>query len=80
MQLPPILSTSTLFLLEHVNKQKSCGTSVIKMLDMFWGDGADRINYFVELEQQMRIEDPWYLAVLNQCRQGDLKHDMCPVS
>ena len=80
MQLPPIPSTSALFLPEHVKNPKSCGPNAMKMLDMFWGDVADSINYFVELKQQMRIEDPWYLVFLNQCRQGDLEDDMCPVS
>ena len=43
---------------------------------MFWGDGADTINYFVELTQQMRIEDPWYSAFLDQCRRGYLDDEM----
>ena len=47
------------------------------MLNMFWGDDTDTINYFVELTQQMRIEDPWYSAFLDQCRHGYLDDEMC---
>ena len=46
------------------------------MLNMFWGDDTDTINYFVELTQQMRIEDPWYSAFLDQCRRGYLDDEM----
>ena len=43
---------------------------------MFRGDGADTINYFAELTQQMRIEDPWHSAFLDQSRRGYFEDEM----
>jgi hypothetical protein len=73
LQLPPIPSSAALFLPPDA---ATCVPCAREMLDMFWGDGADTINYFVELTQQMRIEDPWYSAFLDQCRRGSLDDEM----
>ena len=73
LQLPPIPSSAALFLPPDAS---TCGPCAREMLEMFWGDGVDTINYFVELTQQMRIEDPWYSALLDQCRRGYLDDEM----
>ena len=40
---------------------------------MFWGNDADSLNYFQELTIQKRVaNDPWYAAVLDECRNGSL--------
>jgi hypothetical protein len=44
-------------------------------LDIFWGDGADSLNFLAELTIQKRIEDPWYASLLTECRNGDLSHE-----
>ena len=72
-QLPPIPSSSALFLPPAT--KANCGPNAKEMLDMFWGDGVNTINYFVELKQQMRLEDTWYSAYLDECRLGDLSDE-----
>ena len=74
LQLPPIPATAALFLPPATKAE--CGPNAQEMLDMCWGDDDDTINYFVELAQQMRIEDPWYSVFLKQCRDGCLEDDM----
>ena len=39
---------------------------------MFWNSDADALNYLVELTIQKRVEDPWYSAILEECRYGNL--------
>ena len=46
------------------------------MLHLFWGSDLNAINYFKELVQQMRVEDEWYDAFLQQCRYGMLSEEM----
>ena len=50
LQLPPIPSSAALFLPPDA---ATCGPCGREMLNMFWGDDTDTINYFVELTQQM---------------------------
>ena len=33
-------------------------------LELLWGDGADLLNFFMELTIQKRIEDAWYADVM----------------
>ena len=73
LQLPPIPASSALFLPPAIAKCSLCGRD---MLEMFWGDDENAINSFVELTQQMRVEDEWYSAFLDQCRAGYFDDEM----
>ena len=56
LQLPLISSSAALLVPPDASTCRPCARN---MLDMIRGDGVDTINYFIELTQQMRIEDPW---------------------
>ncbi len=43
---------------------------------MFWEDGPDSLNFYVELAKQERIQDEWYRKFLHECRQGQLTDEM----
>ena len=73
LRLPPIPASSALFLPPAVAECSPCGRD---MLEMFWGDDENAIHSFVELTQQMRVEDEWYSAFLDQCRAGYLDDEM----
>ena len=47
----------------------------LRALDLFWKDGEDSLNYFVELTVQKRIDDPWYAGVMDECRYGNLSQE-----
>ena len=69
-QIPPIPASASLSIPlprknEHAHKAWS----------MFWNSDADALNYFVELTIQKRVEDPWYSAILEECRYGDLSDE-----
>ena len=69
-QLPPIPSSGAICIPPGVKKTEQAKLA----LNMFWGDDADSINYFVELDEQMRLVDSetWYGRLLQECREGDL--------
>jgi hypothetical protein len=69
-QLPPIPSSGAICIPPAVKKTEQAKLA----LNMFWGDDADSINYFVELDEQMRLVDSetWYGRLLQECREGDL--------
>ena len=69
-QLPPIPSSGAICIPPAVKKTEQAKLA----LNMFWGDDADSINYFVELGEQMRLVDSetWYGRLLQECREGDL--------
>ena len=73
LQLPPTPASSALFLPPAVADCSPCGRH---MLEMFWGDDEIAIHSFVELTQQMRVEDEWYRTFLEQCRAGYLDDEM----
>ena len=54
LQLPPSPASPALFLPPAVAECSPCGRD---MLEMFWGDDENAINSFVELTQQMRVEE-----------------------
>ena len=72
-QIPPIPASSSLCI-----PPKAGNTSVEQAaLTLFWVDGAsDSINFFRELTQQKRVlDDPWYSALLDECRFGRLSDE-----
>ena len=71
-QLPPIPSSTALFN-PPVNKKSQLAR---KVLDIFWSDGPNALNYFRELTIQVRVLDPWYNVFLQECRSGDLSEEM----
>ena len=68
-QLPPIPSSAALFI-PPSGKKRTVGRT--EVLDMFWSDNADSLNFFTELRTQQRTLDPWYSCFLNECREGAL--------
>ena len=42
---------------------------------MMWTDGEDSLNIFIELTIQNRIDDPWYVSVMEECRYGQLSEE-----
>lgn len=46
-----------------------------RVLEMFWNDDPDALNYLVELSEQKRVKDPWYNSLLMQCRNGELSKE-----
>ena len=44
-------------------------------LQLFWGSGQDSIRRLWELVRPMRCPDPWYNAILQDCRHGCLSFD-----
>ena len=73
LQLPPIPSSAALFLPPMPGEKTQAALSV---LNMFLGNDADSMNFFIELTQQMRIDEDWYNILLSQCRRGDLSEEM----
>ena len=71
-QLPPIPFSAALFIPSPLKKQEVAQA----MINMFWGDGLDAINFFKELSIQERVADAWYNIFLQQCRQGNLTEEM----
>ena len=71
-QIPPIPASSALFIppmVEPTMKGK-------KALDLFWSNDPNiAINFFQQLREQKRIkiDDPWYIHVLDECRRGALE-------
>jgi hypothetical protein len=73
LQLPPIPSSAALFLPPDPTSKTQAALDV---LEMFWGEGENTVNYFIELNMQMRVEDDWFNDFLMQCRAGDLEDEM----
>ena len=72
-QLPPIPASTALFN-PPVGRKSALAREV---LDMFWSNGPDALNYFQELIIQVRIaDDPWYKTFLEECRSGSLSEEM----
>ena len=71
-QLPPIASSTALFI-PPISKKSEAAR---QMLNMFWEDGPDSLNFYVELTKQERIQDEWYRKFLHECRQGQLTDEM----
>ena len=71
-QLPPIPSKAALFIPPSEKKTHAARQA----LDIFWSSGPDALNFFYELEIQMRVDDVWFNAVLQECREGDLSEEM----
>ncbi len=71
-QLPPIPSSTALFIPPISKKSETAR----QMLNMFWEDGPDSLNFYVELTKQERIQDEWYRKFLHECRQGQLTDEM----
>ena len=71
-QLPPIPSSTALFI-PPISKKSEAAR---QMLNMFWEDGPDSLNFYVELTKQERIQDEWYRKFLHECRQGQLTDEM----
>ena len=67
-QIPPIPSTTSI----TIPPQEKKSERALQALHLFWGDDADALNYFAELTIQKRIDDPWYAAVMDECRYGRL--------
>ena len=71
-QLPPIPDTAALFRPPEKQREKKQSEGAGQMVHLFWGDGADTINFLAELTVQKRVEDPWFNEVLLRCRHGAL--------
>ena len=67
-QFPPIPESSSLFIPPGGKTTKTAR----EVLDIFWSDKADSLNFFMELTIQNRITDGWYNHFLHECRQGRL--------
>ena len=72
-QIPPIPASSSLCIPPKDGKTAVEQTA----LALFWGDGAsDSFNFFRELTEQKRVlDDPWYSALLEECRFGRLSEE-----
>ena len=70
-QIPPIPPSTSLTIPPVEQKTEHAR----RALEVVWGEGADSFNYFVELTVQKRIDDPWYAAVMEECRYGALSHE-----
>ena len=73
LQLPPIPSSTALFLPPGIVDK---APHIQDVLNVFWGNDANSLNYFTELTQQLRVEDPWYRLFLARCRAGHLDDEM----
>ena len=71
-QLPPIPSSAALF----IPPAAKTTVTANEMLNIFWGTGADALNFFKELTIQQRTADPWYRCFLQECRAGALSDEM----
>ena len=71
-QMPPIPSSSALFIPPSGKRTITAS----EILDIFWSDNADSLNFFKELTTQKRTQDTWYERLLNECRVGDLSDEM----
>ena len=71
-QLPPIPASAAIFIPPQPRKTEQAKAA----LNIFWGDDADSLNYFRELDEQMRLEntETWYGRFLDECREGVLTH------
>ena len=69
-QLPPIPASGAVFIPPTATKTQQATLA----LDMFCGDDPDSVNYFVDLDEQMRLDnsETWYGPVLQECQDGDL--------
>ena len=47
-----------------------------EILDIFWSDKPDSLNFFKELTMQKRIADAWFDCFLQECRSGSLTDEM----
>ena len=66
-QLRPVRATS---LFDHPSKVSS--DLAHEGLLLLWGQNRDSVQRLWELKQPMRCTDPWYIAFLTQCRNGNL--------
>ena len=82
-QIPPIPSSASVCIPHYENASegkaevqvdaplyKKKSEHAKKAIELFWGQDADALNYFVELTIQKRIADSWYNEVLRECRFG----------
>ncbi len=69
-QLPPIPASAAV---STPRKEKKTEQAK-RALKLFWGDDADAVNHFIELDEQQRLEksEVWYGQVLSECRFGGL--------
>ena len=67
-QIPPIPASAAIFNPPDPSKSESSR----RIVEMFWGDDVDSINYFAEITIQKRCVDAWYGQVLEECREGML--------
>ena len=70
-QLAPITESSAGFFPPGVKTI----TTAHEVLDIFWSDKADSLNFFKELTLPSRITDGWYNLVLHECREGRLSDE-----
>ena len=71
-QLPPIPDTNALFI--PPTKKKSEIQRCV--LDMFWGNSPNALNFFKELTIEKRVENSWYASFLTECRNGHLSSEL----
>ena len=69
---PPIPDTAALFKPPSAKSSRKAKT----VLNLFWGDDPDSLNYMKELTEQKRVVDHWYNDFLSQCRNGELQDEM----
>ena len=69
-QLPPIPASAAVSTPRTEKKTEQAK----RAHNLFWGDDADAVNNFIELDEQQRLEksEVWYGHVLNECRFGGL--------
>ena len=70
-QIPPIPSSDSLALPPAAKKSELAK----QVLGLFWSEDSNAINFFKELQVQKRFDDPWYGALLNECRYGNLSDE-----
>ena len=73
-QLPPIPAKAALFNPPTEPQKKK--QIALDMLNIFWGEDANALNFYQELTEQKRCDDEWYTAFLDQCRNGSLTDEM----
>jgi hypothetical protein len=67
LQLPPIPSSSAVFVPPQ-GKPRPPSKTAEEILDLFWSEGEQALNFFMELIQQHRTSDIWYRQLLDECR------------
>ena len=71
-QLPPIPASLARFIPPAAKKTMTAR----EILDIFWSNRPDALNFFKELTMQKRIADAWFDCFLQECRAGHLTDEM----